>query len=194
MKPEKIDFDLLKKYTENTCTKEERALIEDWLKSDVFDNIPSNLEFEANKDKLKQEIWESLPSGSHSQKKKKLLLVCISKCTACAAILAVVIVGFLQKEMLTNTFSTDRQLTSQIVQVCDQPTYIIPEHDSEIVFVSSTSTQKDLCQKVNCAKGNTYLAIMVKYKSTHEILVIDKRDIENLPPQLEMQIATQIKS
>lgn len=197
MKSEKIDLDLLKKYTENTCTEKERGLIDDWLNSDVFDNVPSDPLFEANKNQLRQEIWESLPFKSDIQRKRKRkyqLLIDLSKYAACAAILITIIIGFLQKGTLNDNFFDDPKLVSQTIQVCDQPTYIIAEHDSEITFVSSPGSPKNLHHKVNCEKGNTYLAIMVKYKSNHEIVVIDKRDLQNLPPYLEMQIANKTRS
>ncbi len=197
MKSEKISSDLLKKYAENTCTQQERIIVEKWLNSSTFDDIPPNLLFENNKEKWRQEIWESLCSEVSILKKKKKLrlsLTNISKYAACAAIFVAVIIGLLQKETLKNNFFNDQKLASRIVQVCDQPTFIVAEHDSEIVFVSADANQEDLYHKVNCEKGNTYLAIMVKYKSTHEILVIDQRDIQNLPPCLEIQIANQIKS
>lgn len=195
MKSEKINSDLLKKYAENTCTAEEHAIVEEWLNSNTFDTVPANLTFKKNKDKWKQEIWESLSAETGIQRKKRhLSLPNIIKYVACVAVLVIVFFEFLQSKPLKDDFSENQKLVSQIIQVGDEPTFIVAEHDSQIVFVSTTANQDDLCQKVDCEKGNTYLAIKVKYKSTHELLVIDQRYIQNLPPHLGMQIANQMKS
>lgn len=197
MESEKINSDLLKKYTENTCTEEERALVEEWLNSGTFDDVSADLSFELNKEKWKQEIWESLSTGTDIPRKKKerhFSLPNIVKYAACAAIFVVAFFEFSQRESLKNKYTDNQTFASQIVQVGDEPTLIVAERDSEIVFISTSSNQGDLYQKVDCEKGNTYLAIKVKYKTTHELLVIDQRYIQNLPPHLSMQIANQMKS
>lgn len=196
MKSKKIDSNLLIKYTENSCSEEERILVEEWLSADTFDNISSNASFDNNSSKWKQEIWDSLSSSLNIPKQRYYYsaLTNISKYAACAAIFIIVAIGFFQRETLKNTLFDSPNLKSRIVQVCDKPTLIIVEDDSEIVFVSTKKGSEDLCHKMNCERGNTYFAIMVKYKSVDEILVVDKRDIQNLPPHLGMQIANQIKS
>lgn len=197
MKSEKINSDLLKKYTEDTCSEKERAIVEEWLNSKIFDDVPSDFLFDNNKEEWKKEIWQSLSSELNIRKTKKhyLSFTNMSKYVACcAAILIIAIIGFSKKELIKNKYQDNQALSSRIIKVCDQPTFIVAEDNSEIVFVSTKANKEELYHKVNCEKGNTYIAIRIKYKSTHEILVIDQRDIQNLPPYLEMQISSQIRS
>lgn len=195
MKSEKVTPELLKKYAEDACTEAERLLVEQWLNSDTFDEVPTDPLFEEKKSTLKQEIWTSLSSQINvfSKRRRQLPLVRLSKYAACAAILLILLIELVQRQEETPKLFADSKISdSRIVEVCERPTYIVADNDLEIVFVSETDTQGVLSRKVNCEKGNTYLAIKVKYKSTHEILVINKRDIQNLPPCLEIQIANEI--
>lgn len=191
MKLEDVNAELLQKFAENTCTEDERILVEQWLNNGSFEETKVPLSFEAEKSRIKNEIWNSLLSEQQTRKKNKhLSKTYILRYSASAAVLLILITfGFLSKTV----FGDKPQKSMQIVQVCDEPTFIPVENNTDILFISETAGQNKLSQKISCIEGNTYLAIKVKFESVEELLVINEKDIQSLPPYLNSYIANQIK-
>ncbi len=191
MKLEDVNEELLRKFAENTCTEDERNLVEQWLNNNSFEETKVPFSFEAEKSQIKKEIWDSLLFERQNKKKNKHLSTAyILRYSASAAVILILITfGFLSKTVIENK----PEKSMQIVQVCNEPTFIPVDNNTDILFISETEGQNKLSQKISCVEGNTYLAIKVKFESVEELLVINEKDIQSLPPYLNSYIANQIK-
>ena len=189
MKLEDVNAELLQKYAENTCTENERCLVEQWLNNDTFEEISALFYFETEKEDIKKEIWESISLEKQNKNRRLSINYFFRYSIAAAVILILITVTFSSKSL----FKEKTQKSMQIVQVCDEPTFIPIENNAEILFVSDTAGENKLSQKIFCLEGNTYLAIKVKFESVEELLVINEKDIQSLPPYLNSYINNQIK-
>lgn len=191
MKNREISSKLLEKYIEDSATEQERDAVEQWLNAETFDEVESSASFQANKEQIKKEIWNNLPPGQ-TEKIKRFPRSPKTFRYAAAAAVIFCLTSFGLLHLLTDSNHTAS--SQQIVQVCDHPTFIPVENDTEILFVSETSGANKLSQKMACKEGNTYLAIKVKFRSEEKLLVVNEKDIQHLPPFLNLYIANQIKS
>lgn len=191
MKKSEISSELLEKYIENSATGQERDSVEQWLVAETFDEVESSASFQANKEQIKKEIWNNLPPGQTGKVKRFPFSPKTFRYAAAAAVIFC-LTSFGLLHLLND--SDDAAFSQQIVQVCEHPTFIPVENDTEILFVSETTGANKLSQKMVCKEGNTYLAIRVKFRSEEKLLVVNEKDIQNLPPFLNLYIANQIKS
>ncbi len=194
-KHSEIDKKLLERYLGDDCSEEERRSIEEWLDEPSFGTLETPSSFKFNEEALKDEIWQSVVLHAATKKvRRRILPSFVLKYAAC--LLGVMWISFFYRENLTHLFFPKGDNADQLAEVIhiDKPTFITPESDSKILFVLTLDESRKLSQQISCEAGNTYLAIKVNFRSKDELLIVNKKDIHNLPPSIEGYITSQLNT
>lgn len=194
-KHSEIDKKLLERYLGDDCSEEERRSIEEWLDEPSFGTLETPPSFKFNEETLKDEIWQSVVLHISTKKtRRRISPFFVLKYAAC--LLGIIWVSFFYRENLTLLFFPKGDNADQLSEVIhiDKPTFITPESDSKILFVLTLDKSRKLSQQISCEAGNTYLAIKVNFRSKDELLIVNKKDIHNLPPSIEGCIISQLNT
>lgn len=194
-KHSEIDKKLLERYLGDDCSEEERRSIEEWLDEPSFGTLETPSSFKFNEEALKDEIWQSVVLHAATKKvRRRILPSFVLEYAAC--LLGVMWISFFYRENLTHLFFPKGDNADQLAEVIhiDKPTFITPESDSKILFVLTLDESRKLSQQISCEAGNTYLAIKVNFRSKDELLIVNKKDIHNLPPSIEGYITSQLNT
>lgn len=193
MKKNKIDKDLLKRYLENSCNEEERILVNRWLQEETFENLPTPNFFNNERESIKESIFTNVVTNERT-KSKKLHIPTYIKCAATIVGFILLLPFLFTKESTNETLLASNIKLEQRVIHIDEPTYFTAEHNSEIKFIFTSKNDGTFEKELLCEKGNTYLAVKVSYQTQEELLIINQKDFDSLPPFLGDHISTLLNS
>lgn len=185
--------DLLEKYHRNSCTAEEKKIVEEWLNNDSTDAL---YEFSSKEDKeqVRDNIW-ILISQHIKPKTRSYNKIPFSKAwiavAACSTIFFITSF-FLEKDNFwENTFAKISQ--NKTMEFCDK-LVVTTDLDSEITFVSNCQSGNEISRTVTCKKGQTYLAINFRFRNDNEILVVTKDQLHELPHDIRIKVLKELNS
>lgn len=193
MKKNKIDKDLLKRYLENSCNEEERILVERWLQEETFEDLPTPNFLNNERENLKESIFTNVFTKEKSAARKLHIPTYLKYAATIIGFILLLPFLFTKENVKDTLIASNIKLEQQVIHI-DEPTYFTAEHSSEIKFVFTSKNDGTLEKELLCEKGNTYLAVKVSYQTQEELLIINQKDFDSLPPFLGDHISTLLNS
>lgn len=207
-----INKELIKKYHTNKCSVAEKAFVEAWLVNDEFEQ-PLGLS-KQEKEGHQKEIWQNLSSFIDKSEQKAIRinqLLYLSKIAAVfLLLLAFGVYGyqFLSGETEARHISFSNSSATKIKSV-DSNSYSIamaPNSNAEIDIETGVfnfygslllSPKNDIeisfngfKEKIKLKTGQRYIVISGKF-STEQPIVVNERDVLNLPPVIQRELSSQ---
>lgn len=207
----KMNQDLLKKYYQGTASKEERKCAEAWLDEGYNECykefIPDETSF------MKKKMWNGILQNIKAENKKKLYILTM-KAAACILLFVTGAMWLnANLKMHISTFANNenegniiiehsellceltpeskvtidsRSLISQECKVVvDGNISFKPTSDRIVTFFSKDDDGEPVSYEKRCKKGETYYVINYKFRSSNELLIVDKSELENLPASVQ---------
>ncbi len=204
---------LLKKYHRGTASNEEKKYVEAWL-FESYDECYKG--FVPDEDSLmKKKMWNDILQNIKADNRKKLYVL-TTKVAACVILLitgTVWLNSYLH--MQTSTYSNNankgnitiehndllceltpdsrvtidsRSLISQNCKiVVDGTISFCPTSDRLVTFFSREDGEEPVAYQKQCKKGETYYVINYKFRSSNELLIVDKSELKNLPASVQFK-------
>ncbi len=207
----KVDANLLAKYHRNQCTPFERATVEDWLLNDSVDELAFHSE--ADKLLIKDDVWASI--NADLPQEEPLVRPLKSACYYMwkGAVAATLVIGLVavalfamqnkDKEVEFVAFNNPSTLKVNHVNSSEYSLSIGPETFADIDESSGVinltgsiliSPKRDItlkfdgaAQDINLKKGQTYIILNSKL-GTHGLIVINEKNLINLPPVIQKKL------
>lgn len=197
----KVDKELLEKYHRQACTPEERRVVEDWLLDEMSDEqleIPVDAQ-------LEQEMWQEIATTLPSPKPVKYLIM---KLAAAAAILFAVIFAGVQllhqHENLLPVAVNNQSVEIKYIRSSDynmsvgpRSTALVNQQMGTMSFTGSLilEPKADMQLSVDNGRqtlkfkaGQTYILV-----NDGEVLVVNERNLMDMPPVLQQRISAEFK-
>ncbi len=209
----KIDQEILKKYHQGTANKEENKCVEAWLDepfNDFYEEyVPDEISL------IKKKMWKGILENIKAANQKKLYLLSM-KAAACFLVLIAGTVwlnsNLLVKKSTYSNNENDKNITirhsdllceltpqskvifdsrSLISQDCkvvvDGNISFCPTSDRLVTFFSKEDGEETVAYQKQCKKGETYYVINYKFRSSKELLIVDKSELKNLPASVQFK-------
>ncbi len=207
----KVDANLLAKYHRNQCTPFERATVEDWLLNDSVDELAFHSE--ADKLLIKDDVWADINADLPQEELLVRPLNSASYYMWKGAIAATLVIGLVavalfamqnkDKEVEFVAFNNPSTLKVNHVNSSEYSLAIGPETFADIDASSGVinltgsiliSPKRDItlkfdgaAQDINLKKGQTYIILNSK-SGTHGLIVINEKNLINLPPVIQKKL------
>lgn len=208
--------ELLEKYHLNTCTAEERKMVEEWLFNTDVDELDT-IDLAEDKNILKQAMWQdietampqvikSLPKRSHIYFMWK---GAVAACVCIAVAVAVAYFVFANRSIGQDDFVQLNNPSALHVKHIDAVGYDVAVGPNTIAKINNSdgmidltgsmliSPKKDIdlvfegtSKKVTLLKGQTYIILKNK-TGIKSIIVISERNLMDLPPVMQKQLSAQ---
>lgn len=209
-----ISKEIIEKYHEGNCTPTEKELVENWLLNDEVGEL--NLDKEA-KSTIKKEMWADISSFISEEEPKVIHIkknyFFISDIRKIAAIIVFTLVSVAIYKAYHQQESKETLVllknSGEDLKKVDQHSYLMtmaPNSNAEIDlskglidFCGSIlfSPKEDLelnvngyTDKIKFENGQTYI-VLGNYLESNKIIVLNEKDILNLPPVIQRQLITQ---
>ncbi|WP_316826321.1 hypothetical protein [Pedobacter miscanthi] len=211
-----ISNELLEKYHLNTCTAEERSMVEEWLFNTDVDDLDTTM-LTRDKNSLKHEMWQeietTLPKAVKPLPKRSHVYFMWKGAIAASVFiaLAVTVIYFLfSNRSTTQTEFLELNNPSALhVKHIDATGYNVSLGPNTIAKINNNDGMIDLTgsilispkkdinlifegtdKKVTLLKGQTYIILKNK-TGVKSIIVISERNLMDLPPVMQKQLSTQ---
>ncbi|WP_293310934.1 hypothetical protein [Pedobacter sp. UBA5917] len=211
-----ISNEILEKYHLNTCTAEERRMVEEWL----FNTDADDLDITAlpvDKNSLKQEMWQEietvLPQEVKPLPKRSNVYFMWKGAIAASLLIAlagtIVYFAFAHKPAPQTEFVELNNPSAIQVKHIDATGYNVSLGPNTIAKINSSDGMIDLTgsilispkkdidlvfegtdKKVTLLKGQTYIILKNK-TGVKSIIVISERNLMDLPPVMQKQLSAQ---
>ncbi|WP_025146833.1 hypothetical protein [Pedobacter jeongneungensis] len=211
-----ISNELLEKYHLNTCTAEERRMVEEWLFNTDVGDLDTTI-LTQDKNSIKQEIWQEietvLPQAVKPLPKRSNAYLMWKGAIAAAVLITIagtiVYFVFASKPVAQADYLALNNPSALHVKYIDATGYDValgPNTTAKINNIDGMidltgsimiSPKKDISlvfegtdKKVTLLKGQTYIILKNK-TGVKSIIVISERNLMDLPPVMQKQLSTQ---
>ena len=219
----RVSKELIDKYHDGKCTPEEMAMVEHWLMNDDMpaDIFPENVDKEA----LKEEIWQEVSSVLPSNKKYKTdyiprkfiwtgavaasFLICLSyyilndkdtdyKKTTASIINSTNHSATVNQEVLARDFTISLGPESNVR--VNSSTGVVnfcgamkfsPSKDIKLSFKDICTNESVNSKQIGFKKGETYIALNYLNEQKNELIIMNENALMELPPLLKRQLMDQ---
>lgn len=181
----KVDFELIRKYHLGLCSRAENETVEQWLHSEKTDIVPGKvLHPEFVKDKVMDKIRNRI--ASKERKKQKVLYLLVTHAAASVMLFAFLYTAHINRKVAQPTLSS---FSNSKTIMLSKDIEFIAQSDRTLTFFKCGESVSNPCSAtIQAKKGETYWISNVSIRGKEKIMIINKKDLKDLPVEIRSEM------
>ncbi len=186
-----IDFELIEKYHLGLCSEKEKMEVECWMHSEELGDIPANIPFsEEEKKDIKDELWQKIILDEKTKRRFSYRNYIWYAAAVC--VLFVLIYTGYSNQVHSNATSLAYSGSKTIM--FSQSMEFKAQSDRSLTFFNSKNADSNASSAtIHAVKGEIYWVSKINFRGKEEVFVVNKRDVNELPTEIRVELMRSIK-